>query len=248
MRARRGPFSTAIWRRAVTSRRVASCPSIRRTARWCGRRSPRSVAPPPRFTGPTSRVRRWPSLPERPFLVLMSGLPGSGKTWLADRLAPTLGALHLRSDVERKRLAGLAERSRSHSAPGEGLYSKDASRRAYQYLARAAAEVMAGGYSVIVDATFSRRVDRELFRALASRLEVVACLIHCQAPRETLVTRIADRGQDGRDASEADVAILDWQEEGWEDLEADEPWTVFAVETATVELSELAGRIRTLKA
>jgi hypothetical protein len=69
--------------------------------------------------------------PRRPVLVLVSGLSGSGKTWLADRIAPALGAIHIRSDVERKRLAGLAEGSRSGAPVGEGLYSRDFSKRVY---------------------------------------------------------------------------------------------------------------------
>jgi aminoglycoside phosphotransferase family enzyme len=51
----------------------------------------------------------------RPKLVLMSGLSGSGKTWVAQRLAPALHAVHLRSDIERKRLAGLPALARSGS-------------------------------------------------------------------------------------------------------------------------------------
>ncbi len=48
---------------------------------------------------------------QRPRLILMSGLSGSGKTWLAERLAARIGAIHVRSDVERKRLAGSRRKS-----------------------------------------------------------------------------------------------------------------------------------------
>jgi uncharacterized protein len=183
----------------------------------------------------------------RPILILMSGLSGSGKTWLAERLAPVFGAVHVRSDVERKRLAGLAARSRSGAAPGEGIYSKDFSRVAYKHLAAAAEDVIAGGINVIVDATFSRRDDRNVFRELAGRLSVTICLVHCQAPQEVLVSRIVERQRGGTDPSEADTTILDWQRERWEPIAADERWTVIAAETAHVDLSDLTQQIRSLR-
>ena len=66
--------------------------------------------------------------PGSPRLVLMSGLSGSGKTWLAAQLAPVLNAIHLRSDVERKRLAGLNAKASSGSATGEELYTAQVHR------------------------------------------------------------------------------------------------------------------------
>jgi hypothetical protein len=180
---------------------------------------------------------------KRPVLILMSGLSGSGKTWLADRLAPAIGALHLRSDVERKRLAGLAEHARSGAAVGQGVYSSAYTTRVYEYLARAAEDVLAGGYTVIVDATFSRREDREVFRKLARGSGVTACLVHCRAPHDVLVSRVVGRDLHGKDASEADVAVLDWQKARWEPVKSEEQWTVIPVETEHIDLEELTRRI-----
>jgi predicted kinase len=184
---------------------------------------------------------------KRPSLVLVSGLSGSGKTWLADRLAPALGAVHLRSDVERKRLAGLAEHSRSGAPVGEGMYSEHSTAQVYERLVGAAEDVLAGGYTAIVDATFARREGRDLFRALARRSGVTACLIHCRASHEALVSRIVDRDLSRKDASEADVAVLDWQTKHWEPVVTDEQWTEITVETANVDLDDLSRRIATFK-
>ena len=120
--------------------------------------------------------------PRRPILVLMCGLSGSGKTWLAQRLAPALSAVHLRSDVERKRLAGLSATDRSKSPVGEGLYSHHASRAVYKRLAECAADTLEGGYTTLVDATFGRAEDRARFRDLAMRLGVELCVLYCHAP------------------------------------------------------------------
>lgn len=183
-----------------------------------------------------------------PRLVLMSGLSGSGKTWLAERLAPLLEAVHVRSDVERRRLAGVGERGRTGSALEGGVYSKDFTGRVYAHLATAAADILAGGYTVVVDATFSRREERDLFRDLARRTGVPACVIHCQASQEVLQTRIVERGRQGQDASEADVTVLEWQKDHWETVAADEQWTVISVDTAATDLKDLERRIGALRA
>jgi hypothetical protein len=150
--------------------------------------------------------------PARPALVLMTGLSGSGKTWLAERLAPPLRAVHLRSDIERKRLAGLAPLARTASALARGLYARKTTVTVYERLAECAADTLAGGYTTIVDATFALAEDRLRFRALAARLGVNLCIVYCQAPRRLLEKRIIERGRRRRDPSEANIDVLHWQE------------------------------------
>jgi len=150
--------------------------------------------------------------PARPALVLMTGLSGSGKTWLAERLAPPLQAVHLRSDIERKRLAGLAPLARSASALARGLYARKMTVTVYERLAASAADALAGGYTTIVDATFVRADDRLRFRTLAARLGVNLCIVYCQVPRKLLDKRIVGRSRRRRDPSEANIDVLRWQE------------------------------------
>ncbi len=110
--------------------------------------------------------------PREPNLILMCGLSGSGKTWMASRIAPALGAVHLRSDVERKRLAAIGEHARSVSGLDQGLYSPEARRRVYEHLVTCARDVLTGGYTAIVDATFHLGADRARFAELAAQLRV----------------------------------------------------------------------------
>jgi aminoglycoside phosphotransferase family enzyme/predicted kinase len=169
--------------------------------------------------------------PKRPILILMCGLSGSGKTWIAKRLAPLLGAVHLRSDIERKRLVGLCESARSGSDLEQGLYSREASTRVYQHLAQCAGDTLAGGYTTIVDATFNRREDRLHFHDLSVQLGVTVCVVHCQAPPEVLQARIGERHLSGDDPSEADLPVLQWQEMHCDPIQAEEPFVVFAAVT-----------------
>ncbi len=180
--------------------------------------------------------------PKTPGLFLMSGLSGSGKTWLARQLAGRLSAVHIRSDVERKRRAGLRELAPSHSRPGEDLYSAEASAALYGELARAAEDVLSGGIRVIVDATFLERASRARFAELAARLRVPARLILCQAPEPLLRARIAERSRAKRDPSEADLGVLEWQLGRMEAPGADEGIDVIAVDTVRPDALEWALR------
>jgi uncharacterized protein len=169
---------------------------------------------------------------KRPRLILMSGLSGSGKTWLATRLAPQINAIHVRSDVERKRQAGLVPTARSEAAPEQGLYSPTATTQVYECLAQAATHVLSGGYTIIVDATFLRREERERFRTLAAACGVPLQFVRCQAPPATLRERIRSRATSGRDASDADLEVLQWQEQHAEAIGPGEGIEVIDVQTA----------------
>lgn len=161
-------------------------------------------------------------------LVVTWGLSGSGKSRLAQGLAERLGAVWLRSDVERKRLFGLAPTDR----PGDGavvdgvgtgtgprtrdLYSADATRRTYARLEALAAQLLAQGWPVIVDAACLRSAERRALLAVARQVPgnqagVRADLLYCEAPLLRLQQRITQRQAAGRDASDASVAVLQAQ-------------------------------------
>lgn len=162
-------------------------------------------------------------------LLITHGPSGSGKTTLTQPLLETLGAVRLRSDVERKRLFGLAADADTGSAVDSGIYSRDASDRTYAKLAELAREVLAAGYPVIVDATFLERERRAAFTALARDLQVPYAILDFRAEPEALRERVRQRGAAGTDASEADLAVLERQLATMEEPAAEEP----VIEVAT---------------
>jgi uncharacterized protein len=167
-----------------------------------------------------------------PRLVLLCGLPGSGKTWLSKALGVRLGAVLLRSDVERRRLAGLPPQARSDSPPGSGLYTPEAGTAVYEHLAQCVQDVIGGGFTAIVDASFALQEDRQRMAALAHRLGARCWLVHCSAPYALLQQRIAQRQRKGEDASEADAAVLAWQQQRFEPIGAVPDMAVIEVDTA----------------
>ena len=155
-------------------------------------------------------------------LVLMHGLSGSGKTTVAQYLVEALGALRVRSDVERKRLVGLDAQARSGSALGAGLYAADLTARTYARLAELARAIIEAGYPAVVDATFLLRAQRGSFAALVRALGVPYAIADCEAPEAVLRERVEARERNARDASEAGVAVLEHQLASREPLTGDE--------------------------
>lgn len=135
-------------------------------------------------------------------LIITHGLPGSGKTTFAQYLVEQRGAIRIRSDVERKRLHGLAALERSDG----DIYGAAATAQTYARLHELAREMLQAGRVVIVDAAFLQRAEREQFRHLAHELAVPFAIVHLHAAGRTLRRRL--RGRRG-DASEADVNVLE---------------------------------------
>lgn len=143
-----------------------------------------------------------------PRLIAIGGLSGSGKSTLARNLAPDFrplpGARIIRSDSLRKRLAGVAPETRL--APAS--YTPEMSQRIYTAMLMEARQVLAAGYTVIIDAAFLRAAERDTVDALAAELQVPCHGVWLEVPADVLKERIAQRHDD---ASDADQAVLAWQ-------------------------------------
>ena len=180
-----------------------------------------------------------------PLLVITHGLSGSGKTTVTDELVSRLPAIRARSDLERKRLHGLAAAARSGSGLGLGLYAAAASERTYAALAEIADRLLRNGQNALVDATFLRRAERLDFRQVAAVNGARFAILDCAAPPDELRRRIMARARKGRDASEADLGVLERQLVTAEPLDRAERRHVVAVDTKrSIRYADLASRLR----
>jgi uncharacterized protein len=183
--------------------------------------------------------------PPSPLLVLTSGLAGSGKTTIARQLALRLGAVHVRSDVERKRLHGLDALAQTYSAIDAGLYGPEASAQTYARLAEAAEAALDGDIAIIVDATFIVRERRDAFRALARRLGAHFVILRCEASVATLRERVSARARHRGDASEADLAVLEHQIATQTPIGADEAPDTLRIDTQSEgDPARMAAEVR----
>lgn len=178
------------------------------------------------------------------WLAINHGFSGSGKTTGTLAVVEQFGALRIRSDIERKRLFGLAPLEKSDSTVGENLYTAEANRRTYLRLQELAKTILEAGFPVLVDATFLKRQGRRQFRALAAKHNVPFLIFDFQADRETLRRRVAAREESGRDASEANTAVLEEQFDLAEPLSEEERRSAIFIDTdAEVDLKKLLREV-----
>lgn len=151
-----------------------------------------------RFVQPHRRVR----------LVITSGVMGSGKSTVARRASARIGAIVIRTDAVRKRLAGVPLQERVGAGFGEGVYSADMSRRTYCEALRLAEELLRAGWPVILDGSFSRAEERDGARAVAARADVRCSVLWCDAPDAVLAERLRRRARSADEVSDGREELL----------------------------------------
>ncbi|MCJ7591965.1 MAG: AAA family ATPase [Woeseiaceae bacterium] len=180
---------------------------------------------------------------QTPLLMVMTGLSGSGKTWVSGQLMAALPAIRIRSDIERKRLFGLNETASSNSGLNTGIYNDAVSKDLYSLLNTLATALLQAGHNVVLDASFLRVEQRASAHAAAKCCQARFVLLQTVADEALLQTRIRARKNRHDDASEADATVLPQQLRNAEALTAEEQsWTV-SCNTEEVDVSRLVENI-----
>lgn len=148
--------------------------------------------------------RRYKDNRPGPQLVAVGGLSGTGKTTLARKLAPSIGpapgALHLRSDLERKALAGVEPLQRLPPS----AYTQETSAAVYAHMLERARHALAAGHSVILDAVFATEDERAQAEDLSRSAEASFNGFWLEGTQSMLSARVKERTGDASDAT-ADV-------------------------------------------
>ena len=133
------------------------------------------------------------SLAARPRLVVMIGLPGVGKTFVARRLAERIDAFHLLSDSIRKQLLGIPVGQRHADDYGKGIYKGNIGKKTYAEMMRRARVFLSAGSSVIMDATFLDEDARSRAFAMAEKIGVPALVVFADCPERVVKSRLRHR-------------------------------------------------------
>jgi len=177
-------------------------------------------------------------------IIITHGFSGSGKSTQAQLVLQAFPAIRIRSDSERRRIAGLAPTQSSQSDTGGGIYQADFTARTYGRLKALAALIVRAGWVAIVDATFLREADRKLFCKLAEELDVPFLILDLKVAENCLRDRIRQRQQQGQDASEATLKVLDAQLEAAHPLTLEELKTALVVENDHLPIERILARLK----
>ncbi|MEA3254972.1 MAG: AAA family ATPase [Candidatus Altiarchaeota archaeon] len=159
---------------------------------------------------------------KKPMLLLVMGLPGTGKSYLAKRIARKVGASILRTDEIRKELAGIHQNEHRHEDFGIGLYTEEMTQKTYKGMYERAKEILKKGDSCILDATFSKKTQREGAYEIAKELNTNYLIIECICPEEIVIKRMEERSKDQKAVSDATFRIYHGMKDVYEPLGDDE--------------------------
>lgn len=165
----------------------------------------------------------------RPCLILVGGLPGTGKTTLVDRLAEEVGFESISTDRVRKELAGVPSQVHAKANFGEGIYTPEWNDRTYAACLERVGELLFEGHRVIVDASFREVARRRAFLEAASAWGVQSAFFRCAASPDTVRQRLGTRRAG---PSDADWSIYEATAAAWEADESPDPrWSYATIST-----------------
>lgn len=179
---------------------------------------------------------------ERPTLIIMAGLMGTGKSVLARNLSLLLGAETIRTDVLRKELLNLPPTQRHHDNYGEGIYTDEITSKTYARALQWAEEKLRSGRSAIIDASFSKREYRLKALETASRLGADHFIIECVCHGDIVQERLRNRLSDKSEASDGRWEILETQNKIFDAVTEFTEKTHIVIDTSSADQREMAGR------
>lgn len=183
------------------------------------------------------------AIPSR-LLAVTHGVSAVGKSHVAMRLVEALGAIRLRSDVERKRLHGEQQEQASGQRQA-GIYAEQASQATYARLHELAAVILRAGFPVVLDATYLKREQRKAAAEIASATGVPFLILDCNAPDAVIGSWLAQRQADRTDPSDATLEVIKAQQQGREPLDEHELLQSKRIETNEGgSLDQLVEQIR----
>ena len=171
------------------------------------------------YRGYANLAESYSAIPTR-FLTVTRGVSAVGKSQVAMRMVEALGAIRIRSDVERKRLLGAQETGTIDL--NSGIYSEEASQATYQRLNQLADLTLHAGCPVVLDATFLKRAQRQAAQAVADETGVPFLILDCQAPDAVINGWLQQRQQEGNDPSDATLQVIEAQRAAQDELGEDE--------------------------
>jgi len=148
-------------------------------------------------------ARTYAVVPHPRAAVMLVGLSGTGKSYLADGVAARLGTALVSSDATRRRILALRPGEHAYAPYGGGAYTSEARERVYSAMRERAAAHLSQGRGVVLDATHGTRAARDAVRRMAERAGAPLLALEVGADEATVRTRLARRAAEPQSASDA---------------------------------------------
>jgi hypothetical protein len=161
-----------------------------------------------------------------PCLIIFCGLMGSGKSSIAAALSIELGLETASSDAVRKKIASVPLHAHMNENYGEGIYNYAFTAAVYEELQVLANNALANGRSIIIDASFIRKRDRDCFRKLAAKYRARFLQVHTVCPEQETERRLTCRSAKAMEISDGRWELYGCQRDKFENIEEDEGETV----------------------
>jgi aminoglycoside phosphotransferase family enzyme/predicted kinase len=186
---------------------------------------------------------------EKPTLIILAGLMGTGKSVLARDLEPLLGAETIRTDVLRKEMLALPATERHREGYGEGIYGEDVTVKTYERALERASESLRAGRSVIIDASFSRRDQRRRALDAAAGLGADYYIVECVCPDAVVQERLEQRSKDPAEPSDGRWEIFSAQKNNFDPITQEAEEKHLVMDTSRAGREETAGEaVRRIRA
>lgn len=154
-----------------------------------------------------------------PILIVVCGIIATGKSTVAKKISGATGVELIRSDRVRKELAGMSPEEHAYEPYGEGIYSPEFSKKTYEEMMDRARNRLSKGRSVILDATFSKKWQREAAKKVAVSEGARFLCIETVAPDEIIRERAEQRTETGESISDGRLSLLPQIRENFEEIE-----------------------------
>jgi aminoglycoside phosphotransferase family enzyme/predicted kinase len=182
---------------------------------------------------------KYAAMPGRPLLIITTGLMGSGKSALARNLGAVLDAEVIRTDVLRKEILNIRPEERRLEKFGEGIYSEEMSSLTYEKAFEKAKAVLAGGRSVIIDASFKRNAARIRAAGIAGESGSGFFAFQCECPSATVRERLDRRIKNSLDPSDGRWELYEQQKRDYEEVSGLPVGTHIIVDTGGSQIRSL---------
>ena len=156
-----------------------------------------------------------------PIVFMMSGLTGTGKSTVAEKLSIDYDAAIINTDIVRKEDAGMDKYERHLDSPNQGLYSPEKVHFTYEKVIEKARSELRNGNNVVLDATFQKQEHRKMAKQLSQEFGAVFIPVFCTCP-ESVAKEWLDERLKSKSVSDGRWEIYQLQKESFDMFTDDE--------------------------